>query len=275
MKIALPWNSREERQQKADEYIITFVNKPNNFDNLMEFLSVHLDDKFNIIIDTSEYSFDYARLKVLNAIHHNLYFVIPPREEIYTKLKEYNIKYYFGPECAATNYRSLEQLVNLGVCAVYIADDLCYDLKQVRRACDHFGVELRWILNAIPSFLSTKGTDVRSPIMLPECVDELSKYVDTYEFSENHSWARLDVLYKIWFKNKKWRENLKAIYPELEIDIWNQAMIPNYNIYKMNCRYRCAYGSACKKCNQFKEMADDLYKKNIEYVLPTEEKGEE
>lgn len=43
----------------------------------------------------------------------------------------------------------------------------------------------------------------------------------------------------------------------------------------MNCRYRCAYGSACKKCNQFKEMADDLYKKNIEYVLPTEEKGEE
>ena len=62
--------------------IITFINKPNNFDNLMEFLSTHLEDRFNIYIDTSEYSFDYAKLKVLNAIHHNLYFIVPPREDI-------------------------------------------------------------------------------------------------------------------------------------------------------------------------------------------------
>lgn len=52
-------------------------------------------------------------------------------------------------------------------------------------------------------------------------------------------------------------------------------MIPDFNIYKMNCGYRCAYGSACKKCNQFKEMADDLHKKGIEYT-PTlhKRKGE-
>lgn len=52
-------------------------------------------------------------------------------------------------------------------------------------------------------------------------------------------------------------------------------MIPDFNVYKMNCGYRCAYGSACKKCNQFKEMADDLHKKGIEYT-PTlhKRKGE-
>ena len=33
--------------------------------------------------------------------------------------------------------------------------------------------------------------------MLPECIDELSKYVDVYEFSEEQSKARLLVLYKI------------------------------------------------------------------------------
>ena len=52
-------------------------------------------------------------------------------------------------------------------------------------------------------------------------------------------------------------------------------MIPDFNIYKMNCGYRCGYGSACKKCNQFKEIADDLYNKNIEYVPRQEEKGDE
>ena len=109
----------------------------------MEFLSTHQDERFNISIDTSEYSFDYAKLKILNAIHKNLYFIIPPREEIYTKLKEYGLNYYFNFNYAATNFRNLEQLVKAGVSAIYIADDLCYNLKRVRQACDVYGVELR------------------------------------------------------------------------------------------------------------------------------------
>lgn len=274
MKVALPWNPQEKLQEKADEYIITFTNKPNNFDNLMEFLSTHLDDKFNISIDTSEYNFDYSKLKILNAIHKNLYFIVPPKEDLCKKLKENNIKFYFGPEFAATNFSSLEYLANIGVSAVYIAEDLCYNLKNVRILCDKYNIELRWILNAIPSFLPNKATNVRAPIMLPECVDELSRYVDVYEFAEKHSWARLNTLYKVWFLKKKWRDNLRFIYPELEIDIWNQSMIPDFNIYKMNCKYKCAYGSVCKKCNQFKELADDLYNKNMEYDWQ-DKKGEE
>lgn len=51
-------------------------------------------------------------------------------------------------------------------------------------------------------------------------------------------------------------------------------MVPDFTIFKMNCGYRCMQGSACKKCNQFTEMAQDLYNKHIEYILPKEEKGE-
>jgi hypothetical protein len=90
--------------------LITFKNKPNNFDNLMEFLSTHTENRFDIFIDTSEYSFDYAKLKILNTLNKNLYFIVPPKEELIEKLKEYNIKYYFSPEYAATNFRSLEEL---------------------------------------------------------------------------------------------------------------------------------------------------------------------
>lgn len=41
----------------------------------------------------------------------------------------------------------------------------------------------------------------------------------------------------------------------------------------MNCGYKCGYGSVCKKCNQFKEIADDLHEKHIEYVLSKEKEG--
>jgi hypothetical protein len=109
----------------------------------MEFLSMHQEDRFNIIIDTSEYDFDFTKVKILNNIHKNLIFQIPPNPEIYKKLQEYKAKYYFDINYAAINFRSLEQLVRMGVSAIYIADDLCYNLKRVRQACDHFNIELR------------------------------------------------------------------------------------------------------------------------------------
>ena len=109
----------------------------------MEFLSMHLNNRFNITIDTSEYSFDYNKLKVLNVIHHNLYFIVPPKEEICTMLKNNNIKFYFNVSAAATNFRALEKITKIGVSSVYIADDLCYNLKRVRAACDQYGLEIR------------------------------------------------------------------------------------------------------------------------------------
>ena len=55
----------------------------------MEFLSGHQEDKFNIVIDTTDYEFDYAKVKILNSIHKNLIFKIPPNPEIYKKFQEY------------------------------------------------------------------------------------------------------------------------------------------------------------------------------------------
>lgn len=48
-----------------------------------------------------------------------------------------------------------------------------------------------------------KSSDVKAPIILPECIDKLSKYVDVYEFLEKRSWIRLETLYKIWFTKKE------------------------------------------------------------------------
>lgn len=52
-------------------------------------------------------------------------------------------------------------------------------------------------------------------------------------------------------------------------------MIPDFTVYKMNCGYRCGYGSVCKKCNQFFDMAKDLESKNIEYIVLKEKEGKE
>lgn len=240
----------------------------------MEFLSKYPETRFNITIDTSDYSFDYNRLRILKNINSNIHIVTSLHQEYYKKLQELGIKFYFNSDFPIVNFRLLDYVIKLGVTDVYIMDDLCYNLKRVREVADKTGVNIRLILNRIPSMLLDKGENVRSPIFIPETVDELSKYIDTVEFEVENSWARLETLYKIWFIKKQWRENLQAINTDLKIDIPNQSMIPDFTIYKMNCGYRCGYGSVCKKCNQFYEMAKDLESKNIEYLINKEKEGE-
>lgn len=240
----------------------------------MEFLSKYPETRFNITIDTSDYSFDYNRLRILKNINPNIHIVTSLHQDYYKKLQELGIKFYFNSDFPIVNFRLLDYVIKLGVTDVYIMDDLCYNLKRVREVADKTGVNIRLILNRIPSMLLDKGENVRSPIFIPETVDELSKYIDTVEFEVENSWTRLETLYKIWFIKKQWRENLQAINADLRIDIPNQSMIPDFTVYKMNCGYRCGYGSVCKKCNQFYEMAKDLESKNIEYLIKKEKEGE-
>ena len=207
---------------------------------------------------------------MLSNVHPQVYFRINRRDSIYKQMQEKNIKFFFDAFSAVDSFRCLEEQCKLGTTDIYIVDDLCYRLKDVRKFADEHNVQVRLILNSIPSKVFDKGRDIKSPWFLPETVDELEKYIDIVDI-DSDSWIKIDTLYKIWFKDQKWRANLGFIYPELEINIPNQSLIPNFAIYKMNCGYRCAYGSSCKKCLLFKELADDLANKNIEYNFQRKE----
>lgn len=190
------------------------------------------------------------------------------------KFKEKDIKFFFDYYMPAYSFRLLEQMCELGVSDVYIADDLCYSLDKTRTLCNKYGVQIRMILNRIPSLMYAKGSNIRSPWFIPETVDQLAEYVDVAEF-DTTSLTKLKTYYKMWFEKKKWRENVDFINLDLEIPIPNDSLIPNFTIFKMNCGYRCAYGSPCNKCQQFYEMAQDLHSKGFEYVLPTEKERED
>lgn len=151
----------------------------------MEFLSDHTDSRFNIFVDDSEYSFDYTKLKVLNAIHPQVYIVTTLRRNQYKIFQKNNIKFYFNSEIPIDSFRMFEYVCSLGITDVYIQEDLCYNLKKVRKAADHFGVQIRLVLNHIPSLMPNKGTNVRSPWFIPETVDELDKYIDIVEFEDD------------------------------------------------------------------------------------------
>ena len=273
MKVALPWLNSEEFQLLAQEYNIVFENSPNNFNKLLAFLEKNNNIRFNIKIDTFNYEFDLEQLRYAKIVNPNIHIIITTYwPEDLELLKKLNIDFYLSSDYAANSFRNLEYLTTLGVSDVYIVDDLCYQLDKVRKFCDKNNIQLRFILDEIPSRNKNADEDPKTPYFVPEVINELDQYVDVFEFTENDSKAKLRTLYKIWFEKQEWRENLRNLYPQLKMDIPNQSLISDFINYKMTCGYKCAYGSSCRKCNQFLEIANIRYKKNIEYV-PKKKEG--
>ena len=151
----------EEVRNYTDEYIIKYVEKQNNYEDLIIFLKDKTDARFNVIIPPD---FDIDKLIVLTNLYPNIYICTKYEYGIFKKYKELNIKFYFDVSSfPIRNFRDLEFIANLGVTDVYIADDLCYNLKNVRKFCDLHNIRTRLIINQIPSTLPNKGTDIRSP----------------------------------------------------------------------------------------------------------------
>lgn len=268
MKLAIPW-SANEKNQFGDEYNIVFDQTQNKLDNLFDFLSEHKDIRFNILIK----NMTKQQMLVADTVNPNVYFRLYKSEnlDLFSFFKENGLRFFFDYPAAASCFNQLEEQILFGVSDVYIADDLCYNLEKTKTMCDKHDVRIRLVLNRLPSHRYDKGINPKTPYFIPETIDELSKYIDVGEF-DSSSWVKINTYYKIWFQRQEWREDLRFIYKDLELDIPNQSLIPNFLYFKMNCGYKCGYGSPCNKCEQFVEIAKSLANKNIEYV--TEKEGD-
>ena len=150
-------------------------------------------------------------------------------------------------------------------------EDLCYRLPQVKDLCNKYNVQIRLVSNYISTFTLGKSKDFTVPFYVPEVLEEVEKYYDVMEFELFNSWNRFDTLYKIWFINQEWKENLKFINFELDIDIPGGSFPRELCKYKMTCGHRCVErNSSCRKCEQYIKMAQMMADKNIEYTKDNE-----
>lgn len=117
-------------------------------------------------------------------------------------------------------YSCLESFINLGVSDVYIADDLCYNLKNVHDICQENNVQMRLILNQVPSMTLDRGINPKAPIFMPKDMDTINPYFDVFEFECGlpYDWAKFDVLYRAWFVNKYWHGQMSEINEDVDMD---------------------------------------------------------
>lgn len=265
--IAIPFKMNEPLNDIAKEFNIKFNPQKNNFEKLVDFIQEYENKRINIEFPEG---LDLPTIRAINKIADNVYIRLFPQDFVYLKtLQEYNCKFFPDATIAANNYTVLDSYIALGVSDIYIADDLCYNLKNVSKICLKNSVNIRMILNRIPSTSFDKGENLKSPIFRPQDYYLLKLYINTFEFDclENNkfNWNKQKVLYRVWFEEQKWNGDLREINKDLKFYFPNASIVPDFTNYKINCERRCSsrIKSKCNKCVQLIELGVLLDSKNI------------
>lgn len=277
--FAIPYHYKyegEKYNQLVGEFNINFDKQNNKLEDLIGFIEKYIDKRINIHFPQGV---DINILTSLSRLFQNI-FVRLDVQDMYKveELKEIGVPFFFDASFGVGNYTHLDSLIQLGVSDIYFVDDLCYNLPDLSEYCHVRNVNLRLILNEIPATNFDKGLNPKSPIYKPDDISILIKYVDSFEFNcgKPYHWNIFEVLYKVWIETQRWHGDLRLINKDLQFELYNDTVLPDFSRSKMTCERRCnrRLSNTCHKCEQFLQLSDVLQSKGIRYN-PEEVKIEE
>ena len=236
---------------------------------LISFLQGHLNQRIILIVKDVEDFLQTEEWKKLNAIQEKypeFNFAVcfkgvctfqEAPDALQHCIKELKIPFFTG--CIATNFDQLQYLCNLAVSDVYLAEDICFDLKRARAVCDHYKVQIRAFPNVGQCSVKS-GPALKKFFIRPEDVEEYSDCIDTLEF-----WGPLDrqvTLLQI-YKKGIWFGDLKDLILDFDLSFDSKTIMPDFARVRKNCGRKCIKGERCSICDTMYRINQKLADKNI------------
>lgn len=264
-KISAPFKMYNDKNDYISEFNIRFNKGQNSFEKLIDFIDYYKDRRINI-----EFTGDFPMGVVsgINKISDNVYVRLTQDNFLaYQELKENNYKFFFDQDYKVYNYASLECFIDMGVSDIYPTDDLLYNIQETKDYCKSKNVNMRLVLNRIPSTIFNRGNTYKSQLYCPQDMDFLDQYFNMFEFDcgDPYDWAKFDVLYRNWFERKGWNGSLEEINDDLRLHYPILSIPSDITFIKSKCGRRCNKReiSFCDKCNQYVEIGKSLEDRQI------------
>ena len=268
-KFALNYNRINPYMDEVSEIIIKF-HKSNN---LLDFLKEHKDQRIVISIEDGlkfikDGGIDYFKLiKQLNINNFILRFPSMFSDKSITKKQSEEIRAEKIPSFFndyVDKWDVLYGYFDLGVKAVYIANELGFELDKVHEMAAEQGVEIRVLPNvAQSSWFSTP--DLTKFFIRPEDIEDYEPYVDVFELYETNPGRPQigEILYKAYAKDKKWFGKLNEIISNFDNDLDGRFTHPLWADRRLSCGKKCLKGARCRMCYTLAGLADTLKKVGI------------
>ena len=241
-------------------------------DDIVDFVLENFKQKQRIVIDFSEKSVSELReaapkLLEMKEKHSNfaVKMNVSTQRRFSEFLKERKIPFFFNAFC--NSWDSLYAYGMMGVSDVYITEELCFNIKEVKTFCRfHNNIKVRVFPNVAQ--VSGKSTaavipDMKKFFIRPEDIGMYESYVDICEL-----WGPLNrqsVLYEI-YKSEQWLGDLRDIISSFDTHIQNTVLFPHFSALRLDCKKKCYKGAKCENCIEAARVGNQMYRDGIEII---------
>ena len=151
--------------------------------------------------------------------------------------------------------------LSLDVTDIIITGDVAFNIKKASENAKKNNKSLRCFCN-IAQYQWKNTPDIKKFFIRPEDIDLYEDYVDTIEFNLKHdsSVIKLNTLYEIYTKDKKWSGKLKEIIDNYYTDDDSRFIIPRFGEKRLDCGRRCLQKGypTCQICDRIIELEKTL-----------------
>lgn len=173
--------------------------------------------------------------------------------EIENELNKYSLPHYYNE--FVNNWDKFQGFLKLNITDIFIAEDLGFCVKDLSYNAKKKGIQLRSFCNICESSWD-KTPSLKTFFIRPEDIELYQDYIDTFEFYIDDSDAtRINTLYEIYAKNKKWFGYLSEIIVGYEGNEDNRFIVPRFGEKRLSCEKKCMRGGK-QKC----ELCDTIIK---------------
>lgn len=255
MKYSLHYDKNSKYMDYADEIIIKYTEKD---PELIKFVqerppqqSIVVNIAFSVSLNDNMEIFKAAR-----AAHFHTKFMVHRTEDFSAFVDE---QLYVFTDAHINNWQELIYFINQGVDAVYITDELGFDIVDVASYCHSVGVNVR----VYPNIGQDRGCnhiDITKFFILPHTMKDYEGHIDYCEF-----WGpieRQDVTYEIYSRGK-WAGRINELILEVpNLDCLAEAIYPALSEMRMKCGKKCLK-NRCSACNIAHILGNKLSIANI------------
>ena len=276
MKYCIDFNKEAHILDKVDE-INVFYDRVQDLEALEQFCQEHINQRINVCITDLDKAINENQIKDLLDFQkdhkdYNIYLRLPSKsEELGFMLNQYEgCKFYFDTK--VNDWDRVIGFIEYGVSDIFIVEGLGFELDKIAEIAHQNNVQIRVYPNVAQTTWNDLD-DLRKFWIRPEDIDFYSQYVDVCEFYGYDE--KIDVIYDIYKKDKKWFGNLGEIIAGINMKIDSRYVVPRFVKKRVRCGRECLKGGNCQMCDRVRELSGNLEKAGLMVTMEKDKEMEE
>lgn len=269
MNFAIPFVRNFKYKDQDIQWNIIYKPKIKQLD---DFITVYGSHRINLII--KDFNLDRDG-EIINALKEkfpetSLILCLPKYStELEQILNNNNFLHYYND--FITDWDVFQGFLKLNVTDIFVANNLMFNVPVLSEKAKAVGKALRSYCNICES--AWKSTpSIKTFFIRPEDIDLYQNYIDTFEFYINNiSDERINTLYKIYTKDKKWFGKLNEIIIGFQGEVDNRHIVPRFGTHRLNCNKKCFNKQVptCNLCENIVQLGEVF--KRIDFIIKKKE----